>query len=58
MTLTLKTDPDMVKGNQRAKYVGQRSFHSKVTHCPDAQTDEAVGKGMFPAHELYWTDLQ
>ena len=55
MTLTLKTDPDMVKGNQRAKYmyVGQRSFHSKVTHCPDAQTDEAVGKDMFPAHELY-----
>jgi len=53
MTLTLKTDPDMLKGNQRAKYVGQRSFHSTVTHCPDAQTDEAVGKGMFPAHELY-----
>jgi len=30
MTLTLGLDLDRVKLNQRAKYVGQRSFSSKV----------------------------
>jgi len=38
LTFTFKRDLDNVKMNQKAKYLGQRSFSSKVTvqtHTPD-----------------------
>jgi len=41
MTLTTELDLDMIKLNHRAKYLGQRSFHSKVvdrTHTTDRCT--------------------
>ena len=43
MKLTFELDPDMVKVNQHAKYLGQRSFSSKLlsghTHTETHRTD-------------------
>jgi len=51
MTLTFKRNLDGVKMNQHARYLGQRSFYSKVivqTHR--ALTTKVVGKNCYDAN--------
>jgi len=45
MTLTFECDLDMVKPNHRIKYLGQRSFRSKVIVRTDTHTRPSAVSG-------------